>query len=542
MTLPSVIDFIIVPSGLISFAINCSLGIFVYRQNPRSSLNRFFAIFALSIGFWSVGSSLENLIADESMALRVLRVCYISASFLPTLFLHFIYILTHQPLTRRRHLQLAYAMSGVLALLTWTPFFIRGLRVIEPYGFRVSDPGLVYYIFFVFFCVSIFTGLKLVSQRIGHVSGNQQRQLQYIFLSHVIAVIAGLEYFLRIFRVMEFPPIDDYILLVYFLVFAYAIVRHRLLDIQIVLQRSVVYSILIAGITGTYLAVVMVMEKWFQGFFGYRSLFSTVFVAFLIAIFFNPLRNRIQALVDRALFKGTALELAAQREQLLSELRKNDQMKAVATLAAGLAHEIKNPLTSIKTFTEYLETRYADPDFRAKFKKIVGREVERIHLIVQQFLEFAKPIPPRLMPVELSSIVDETLEFLNGEFVQRHVEVTRRYETSGPILGDPQQLKQVFLNLFLNSLQAMNGRGSLNVATALRGKDVMMTIIDNGSGVDPKDLPRIFEPFFTTKATGTGLGLSVVHGIVKEHGGHIRIESQFGEGTTVEISLPIVGA
>ena len=130
----------------------------------------------------------------------------------------------------------------------------------------------------------------------------------------------------------------------------------------------------------------MVMERWFQGFLGYRSIFATAVVAFLIAVFFNPLRDRIQAFVDRALFKATPAELVAQREQLLVEVRKGDQMKAVATLAAGLAHEIKNPLASIKTFTEYLSTHHDDPVFRDKFQKIVGGEVERINLIVQQLL------------------------------------------------------------------------------------------------------------------------------------------------------------
>ena len=262
------------------------------------------------------------------------------------------------------------------------------------------------------------------------------------------------------------------------------------------------------------------------------------------------------------------MELAEQREQLLVEVRKGDQMKAVATLAAGLAHEVKNPLTSIKTFTEHLEDRYDDPEFRKKFKRIVGGEVERINLIVQQLLEFAKPVPPKLKPIQVSSLVDETLEFLNNELVQHDVEVQRAYHTQALILGEPQQLKQVFLNLILNSLQAMNGHpstpgslrpqaslpvaqdsalaaqsiglhGRIVVTTEVRGSEYCVTIADNGSGIAPQYLPQIFEPFFTTKPSGTGLGLAVVQGIVREHGGRIDVESQPGQGTRVRISLPI---
>jgi two-component system sensor histidine kinase HydH len=311
------------------------------------------------------------------------------------------------------------------------------------------------------------------------------------------------------------------------------------MDIRIVIRRSVVYSLLVACITAVYLVMVLIMERWFQGFLGYRSIFATALVAFLIAIFFNPLRNRIQAFVDRALFTATTAELAAQREQLLTEVRKSDQQKAVATLAAGLAHEIKNPLASIKTFTEHLETRAHDPTFLAKFQKIVGGEVERINLIVQQLLEFAKPVPQKLTPVEVPRLVDETLELLNSELVQRHVEVTRRYAPSPRVLADPQQLKQVFLNLFLNSLQAMNGAGRLEIGTTSDGSELTVTIADNGAGIAAKDLSHIFEPFFTTKTAGTGLGLAVVHGIITEHRGRIAIQSRVGEGTRVHIELPI---
>jgi len=311
------------------------------------------------------------------------------------------------------------------------------------------------------------------------------------------------------------------------------------LVVRVVIRRSVVYSLLIACMTATYLAVVMVAEKWFQVYLGYRSLPATVVVAFLIAVFFNPLRERFQALVDRALFKATPAELAEQRDQLLTEVRQSERMKAVAMLAAGLAHEIKNPLTSIKTFTEYLETRHHDPAFRAKFQKIVGGEVERINLIVQQLLELSKPIPPRLTPLAVDRVLDDTLELLHNELVQHHVEVRRRYQTQEEVLADPQQLKQVFLNLVLNSVAAMNGAGRLDVHTSQRDAEVVLTIADNGEGIAPTDLPHIFEPFFTTKPHGTGLGLAVVQGIVKEHGGRIEVHSQPGVGTRFTLSLPI---
>ena len=180
-----------------------------------------------------------------------------------------------------------------------------------------------------------------------------------------------------------------------------------------------------------------------------------------------------------------------------------------------------------------------DPAFREKFTKIVGGEVDRINLIVQRLLEFAKPVPPKLMPVELSRLLDETLEFLSNELVQRHIEVSRHYEVNLPVLGDPQQLRQVFLNLLLNSLQAMNGSGALTLTTARHDGELIVTITDTGSGIAPHDLPHLFEPFFTTKEQGTGLGLAIVQGIITEHGGRITLASQPGQGTTMTLTLPI---
>ncbi len=195
-----------------------------------------------------------------------------------------------------------------------------------------------------------------------------------------------------------------------------------------------------------------------------------------------------------------------------------------------------------RSFTEHLSSRYDDPDFRAKFQKIVGGEVERVNLIVQQLLEFAKPVPPKLRPLNLAELTEETLAFLNQDLLKQGVEVTRNYATQAPVLADPQQMKQVLLNLLLNSLQAINGQGWLTLATATQGTEIVLTIQDNGAGIPPEALPHIFDPFFTTKPTGTGLGLAVSRSIIQEHGGRITVDSQVGRGTNLSIYLPVAAS
>jgi signal transduction histidine kinase len=380
-------------------------------------------------------------------------------------------------------------------------------------------------------------GLWIIGVAAAERTGHARRQMSWVFWPAVVGFLAVGMNDLMWYR-LPVPPVLNPCVSVFFISMAYAMIKHQLMDLRLVIRRSAVYSVLIACMTLAYLIVVLLVERSFQGFFGYRSVFATTAVAFLIAIFFNPLRNQIQLLVDRMFFHAIPAELAAQREQLLAQVRKAEQMKAVATWAAGLAHEIKNPLASIKTFTEYVDTRYADPAFRAKFQHVVGGEVKRISHVVQQLLDFAKPSLPKLTPLEVPRLLEETLDLLSGELAQRHVEATRSYGACARVLGDPQQLKQVFLNVLLNSLDAINGRGRVGIQTSQRGSELAVTIADNGRGISAKDLPRIFEPFFSTKATGTGLGLAVAQGIVREHGGRIEVKSRPGQGTQVRLYLP----
>jgi signal transduction histidine kinase len=357
-------------------------------------------------------------------------------------------------------------------------------------------------------------------------------------------LVCGLYVFAAIEYVINFGvpiyPIGVVAMPAAFGVSAYAIVKHRFLDIRVVIQKGVVYSLVIAIITTVYLLTVLIAERFFQGFFGYTSLIATVIIATLVAIFVNPLRDWIQQIVDRALFQGTPAELAEQRERLVAELRKSDQMRAVATLAAGLAHEIKNPLASIKTFAEYLPERYDEPAFREKFSRIIGQEVERMNALVHRLLDFAKPRPPERRPAHLSELLNETVDLLQDALVRKRIQVCKAYADRDEALVDPGQLKQVFLNVLLNAIEAISGSGQISVGIVPVNGHIEVAITDSGRGIPKHHLSRIFDPFYTTKPEGTGLGLSVVHSIIREHGGRVTIDSREGCGSTVRIQLPAI--
>lgn len=212
----------------------------------------------------------------------------------------------------------------------------------------------------------------------------------------------------------------------------------------------------------------------------------------------------------------------------------------VFQFAAGMAHEIKNPLTSIKIFAEYLPERYQDPEFREKFFRIVRSEIDRVNTLVRELLDFAKPSPLQVEPVDLSRLLDDTLTLLSNQCTKQGVELRKTLQEPGPtIQADPKQLKQVVLNAMLNSLEAMPSGGSLEVAAERRDGHALLRVTDTGCGISEEHQAKLFDPFFTTKERGMGLGMAIVKGIIERHGGHIALRSRPGLGTTLEFSFPL---
>lgn len=236
--------------------------------------------------------------------------------------------------------------------------------------------------------------------------------------------------------------------------------------------------------------------------------------------------------------------------QVEDRLRHGDRLASMGTLAAGMAHEIKNPLQTLKTFAQLLPERYDDPDFRQSFSDLIGQEVHRIDTLVGQLLRFARPAQPHFAPLAAHDIIGHTLRLLRQQIRQREVTLeTNLLAERDTVSGDADLLQQALVNLVLNALDAMEQGGRLVVSTdvhksarAPRGLFLRVTIRDTGPGIDPADLPRVFDPFFTTKSSGTGLGLSVSHGIATDHGGRLHAESAPGEGATFHLLLPLVRA
>ena len=264
-----------------------------------------------------------------------------------------------------------------------------------------------------------------------------------------------------------------------------------------------------------------------------------------LAAEFNQMCGRLEDLYGR-LLKEQQDRLALERN-----LRQSDKLASVGQLAAGLAHEIGTPLNIIGGRAEFLLRRPRSAQELRENLQIIRSQIDRITGIVRQLLEFSRRREPAVRVVDLAALLDRVIELLQHKITEKQVAIDKDIAANLPALqADPDQLEQVFLNLFLNSFHALEPGGRIGISAALvaaghanasaESPIIRVRFEDDGTGIAAEHLGQVFDPFFTTKdiGEGTGLGLSVSYGIIKDHGGEIRAESTPGHGTCFTISLP----
>ena len=224
---------------------------------------------------------------------------------------------------------------------------------------------------------------------------------------------------------------------------------------------------------------------------------------------------------------------------------ESERLNALTLLAAGVAHEIGNPLNSLNIHLQLMQrqARKLEGKMRDDLEEsidIARSEIQRLDSIVTQFLRAIRPSTPQLNPENVNTIVDEAVRFFAAEIEARDIVVEQELRSDLPPLElDRDQMKQAFYNVIKNSFEAMKRRGVLRIRTDMNDTHVLVSFSDTGGGITADDLSRVFEPYFTTKSSGTGLGLLIVRRIVREHGGELAIESSEGKGVTLTIRLPL---
>ena len=239
----------------------------------------------------------------------------------------------------------------------------------------------------------------------------------------------------------------------------------------------------------------------------------------------------------------SAYQMLKQRQE---QLIRSEKMAALGQLSAGIAHEIRNPLTSIKIFIQSLEKEIDLDENQKEDFRIIMKEIDRINENITRFLNFARPEEPLFQAINTSALMKNTVNLLAAKLKNSGIRLDISLpDDHPPVEGDPKQLAQVFLNLLLNAVEAMPQGGMLTIRSAVKVNPdslqefLQLIIKDTGHGIPEKDRPYLFDPFFTTKAGGTGLGLSIVYSIIQKHNGRIEVESELGKGSSFILSLPI---
>lgn len=230
-----------------------------------------------------------------------------------------------------------------------------------------------------------------------------------------------------------------------------------------------------------------------------------------------------------------------ERNHMEIQLRQAEKLSLVGELAAGMAHEIRNPLTTVKGLTQVISSRLRHDEEILEYTALMLKEIDRINTIIKELLLLSKPSNPALSLVDLPAELDAVCNLLEGKAEMQHVHIEKDFESALPLaVMDIDQMKQVFLNLSSNAISAMPNGGVLYIKAGFKQKEGIFEIIfkDNGKGIPEKNLKKIFDPFYTTKEEGTGLGLAVSYQIVRNHGGKIFVTSEPGRGSTLKIVLP----
>jgi len=696
-------------SGLLNGVAATVLGAIVYSRAPRDPKHLTFGLYCLSIAIWSYSYFAWQTAESRETALLFIDLLMSGAILIPITNLHHIVTLLKRADRHRKLLVFGYILSGIFILMDLTPYFVADLKPEMSFPFW-PKPGVAFHAFLLYFVVYVTYATSLLAVAYLNATGHRRNQYLYLTIASLVGYVGGATNF-PLWYGIQIPPNGTLLVAVYVSIVAYTMLRYRLLDFSVAVEKGLTYLLLILLVVLPSYPILLLAQRSYFGTISYQ--FSLIALALFSLIVYAAyhLKPQAQSAVARMLFKGRhdmyetlstfskalvrildlktlteeivrtlvnamgirtvelylldkekgiyvpaaahglkwedvllhrltvadplprhvsktqslvvreELEQAHGNEQrfpvieslhalkadvcipfinknaligfcvlgprttdqmysdqdlnllmtlaqaaaialdnavLYEELKRSqtlvrraDRLRSLETIAGGFAHEVRNPLTSIKTFIQLTPERKDDPDFIGHFGAVVAEDVARIERLIQEILDYARYMEPKFMEEDINDIVESCLYFVRIKADAKSV--TLQKDLAGnlpPVTLDRQQIKQVLLNLLLNATESIGPDGGRLIVKTHRltksGGDswIQLEVTDTGCGIESGDLDHIFDPFYTTKHAsdereGTGLGLTIVHQIVQEHGGHITVDSKVGRGTSFLVNLPI---
>jgi len=703
------------------------LGFFVYIKQSRSPINRAYSRFSVFTFIWLFSYAISYSTITEQHAFFWLKVGYTGIILIPVGFSHFVYAF----LNLKSHKKILIFLYGISFLFIYslygTDYFVIGLY--KYFWGYYPKVGFLHplYLGFLFLTVGYCDFLLFINWfKMRKESTLFKSKIQYVLSGFFIGFLSCVD-FVPNYN-LEIYPFGWFTVILGYSFIAYGILRYRLMDIYVYIKRTMAYSLAAGFLMGFFVMLVFAVTKYLSGLIGMTSFTIVAIAAFIIALLFNPLRNRIQTIIDKTFYKKTydyystlqkvSHELASTfnlkriygfigdtissalglkniyllslfpdekyrmvylttsekkdeiknekavnidressvreynienriqesegiingksemvkllkkskdvviREELpqIREIKqevvdkvntdlkpfkgeavvpifidsklefmivlgeklsgdiftsedikllqtisdqtaiavknarlyidklRSDRLASIGMISATFAHEIKNPLTSIKTFAQLLPERHSDTEFRENFSRIVIDGVNRIDGLIKDLLDFSSgKISVEMSTLNVTGLMDNIINEVvtQLQLKNKKISIEKDYENiEVNMSGDGKRLRQAFANIILNGCQAIpdtRDDGKIRVSINPVEENVGITIADNGDGIPLEDVLRIFEPFFSTKTIGAGLGLAITKKIIEDHYGKIEVDSILKKGTTFRITLPVKG-
>ncbi len=580
---------------LITLFLLVLLGFYVFVAAPRSRIHQTFAAFVSCLALWTVKDIvLWGFASEETSVAWWAGISFLISLLLQYSTLIFAWVFPEDRPLPWKHAAVIFApgavfVPAILAGLMWKRVgFVSGRFEIEltplAYAFGLYIYAILGYALILLFRKYRAARSSLRGKQLGAVLWGLIITVVLNTIANVVLPLAGVYSYLKFGSILVVPGV---------LVYAYAISNFKLFSLQSALSQFRLFPIAykvalsIAAVAILSFALLQIPIVWwsFGGWTisesmaeGWRRylVFSVItalvpnliLVALVIRTISRPVRRLTEAAVTVAqgsygaqvdlrsndevgllasVFNEMSRKMAADIERLreLNEhLIRTEKLAAAGTLAAGVAHEVNNPLASISSLIQMLQARGGVDAETQEMLRLIQTQIARITQVLRDMMDFARTRPPARAPLDLNRALESALRLAGFDKAFQRLRVQVHAEKNLPhVQADADQVQQVFLNILLNARDAMPEGGDLSVRTYYSEEDeeVVTEFCDSGAGISPEILPKIFDPFFTTKpaGTGTGLGLAVCYGIITAHGGQIQIEALDGRGTCVRVSLPV---
>jgi len=520
-------------SGLLAGVSSLGFGLFVLLKSSDRRLARIWFAFSLSVAGWGVGIGMMVHAPSYAQADFWMKwVLYPGANLIPVLFLHFVFEICEIKFSGI--LVLGYILAFLLQTLTLTGYMVS-MRTQPPFEY-FSLPLKWFWLFDLNFFGAVLYAHVLLIQRLFTASERQRNQIKFVLLGMSIGFLGGSTAFFFAYGVPIFPY-GVYLVPIYIVMVSYAIFKHQLMDINMVIRKTLLYSLVSASLAAIYVGTITLMAHVFGGRHGSASAVSSALAAISITLLFNPLRVRIQRFVDRYFFRE-AMDQAMLREA-----------------TSGFVHEIKRPLANISLPTQLTLMDIQDlRDKRRSLEEILPKIEQRLQYVLDQTMdagnkieairEFSNTNGNPLESVDVTEIIQKSVASEISLLRRHQVEVKLDLAISlAAIQGRAKQLEIVFSNLIKNAAEAMSKADPVAdrfiwIKAVKSNGRIVISVKDSGPGISKNNVAHLFEPYFTTKgAQGMGMGLYLCRQIVQAHHGSIMLASENGKGAEFILSF-----